>query len=87
LGVLAFNRDANNRRDRELHSLDGVRFNFGFIRNRGVLLDELIQTNARDGVTSRDIIDRVLTTTHAQDGSLDRLDVQIFLFTRHVVRA
>ena len=85
--VLALDRNADNRRDGELHSLDGVRFHIGFIRNRGVLLDELIQTDARDGVTSRNIINRILATAHAQNGSLDRLDVQIFLFTRNVVRA
>mmetsp|Transcript_5297 Transcript_5297/g.19284 ORF Transcript_5297/g.19284 Transcript_5297/m.19284 type:complete len:856 (+) Transcript_5297:61-2628(+) len=87
LGVLALNRDAHDRGDRELHRLDRVRFFFLLTSNRRVLLNERVETNHCDGVTARHVVDRVLATAHAQHGTLDGLDVQILLVTRNVVRA
>merc|ERR1719331_2688655 len=87
LGVLALHGDANNGGDGEFHRLEGVSFELLFAGDGGVLGDELVQADARDGVTRRHGVDGILAAAHAQHGALDGLDVEILLFAWDVVRA
>lgn len=85
VGILHLNGALNNRRDRELHDLQVVG---GFHSGKGTRLQqELVNTDQTNNVTSRNILDWLNEATHHENGTLNSLDVQIFLLSRSVVGA
>merc|ERR1711988_1768074 len=84
-GVLGLHSNSHHGGDGELHDLHVVRLLEG---GEGTGLDqELIHSDQTTDVTGGDILDSLDTTSHHEDGPLDRLLVQVFLLAWDIVGA
>jgi len=82
-GVLGLNGDTNDRRHGELEGLNVVSNLRG---GDGTSLEDIgVNTNETDGVTGGNVFDGLNITTHHENGTLDRLDVQVLLLSVDVV--
>jgi len=73
--VLNFDGDTDDRGNGELHHTDAAGF---FMVGDGSLLHDVgVNTNETDGVTARNVRDRLNLTSHHEDGTLDVLDVEV----------
>lgn len=84
VGVLGLNGYTHDRRYGELHDTNVVSL---LVIGDGTRLQQvLINTNQTNGVTARDVLNRLYVTSHHQNGTLDVLDEKIGLLSRNVVR-
>ena len=85
LSVLDLDGALHDGGDRELHDLQVVGSLGGSEGTR--LEQELVNTDQTDDVTGGDILNGLDETAHHENGTLDRLDEQVLLLARGVVRA
>lgn len=85
VGVLGLDGNTHDRGYGELHDTNVV--GLVAVGNGTRLQQILIDTDQTDGVTARNVLNRLDVTSHHQNGTLDVLDEKIGLLARNVVRS